>query len=207
MPENLAFRFFRPSTVCRISLILAFLPCLVYPVAGKVVVDFDPALDYSKFKTFAFIGPVENLVMTQINPDLINPQMHRMVVRELEKKGLHEVTADRNPDLVVRYWAIPESQVNVAVMGNWGPYGAYIDGPWAGIYSSVPASNRKESTLILDLIDAQAKSLAWRAYVTHKLSDPEKDWKKTEEEFNEGFKSYPPSDKEKASKHGEPAKE
>jgi hypothetical protein len=195
MPENLTLRLCRRSALCRAGLILAILFCLAPLAAAKVVVDFDPAVDFSKFKTFTFIGPVENLVMTQINPDMINPQMHRMVVRELEKKGLREVNANENPDLVVRYWTIPESQVNVAVMGDWGPYRAYIDGRWAGVYGTVPASNRKESTLILDLIDRNAKSLAWRAYVTHKLSDPEKDWKKTEEEFVEGFKSYPPSDK------------
>ena len=126
MPENLALR------VCRASLIVAIL-CLAPLAAAMVVVDFDPAVDFSKFKTFTFIGPVENLVMTQINPDLINPQLHRMVVRELEKKGLREVNANENPDLVVRYWAIPESQVNVAVMGDWGPYRAYIDGRWAGV--------------------------------------------------------------------------
>lgn len=202
MPENPALRFCRRSTVSRASLILAIFLCLARTAAAKVVVDFDPAADFSKFKTFTFLGPIENLVMTQINPDLINPQFHRMVVRELEKKGLHEVSADQHPDLVVRYWAIPEGQVNVEVMGNWGAYRGYTDGRWAGAYGSVPASNRKESTLILDLIDRNAKSLAWRAYVTHKLSDPEKDWKKTEEQFIEGFKSYPPSDKGNEHKKG-----
>jgi len=197
MPENLALRLCRRSLVGRAGLILALLFSLTHPAAGKVVVDFDPGMDFSRFKTFAFIGPVENLVMTQVNPDLINPQFHRMVVRELGKKGLREVNPDQNPDLVVRYWAIPESQVNVAAMGNWGPYRAYIDGRWAGVYSSVPASNHRETTLILDLIEAATKSLAWREYVMHKLSDPGKDWKKTEEEFTEGFKSYPPSEKGK----------
>jgi hypothetical protein len=198
MPEHPTLRLCRASSLGRTGLVLALLFSLARPAAGKVVVDFDPSLDFTKFKTFAFIGPVENLVMTQVNPDLINPQLHRMVARELGKKGLREVNPDQNPDLVVRYWAIPESQVNVAVMGNWGPYRAYTDGPWASVYGSVPASNRRETTLILDLIDPKAKSLAWREYVTHKLSDPEKDWKKTEEEFTEGLKSYPPSDKEKA---------
>jgi len=202
MPENLMLRLCRRSSVCHASLILAFFLFLAHPAKAKPVVDFDPSVDFLKFKTFAFIGPVENLVMTQLNPDLINPQFHRMVVRELGKKGLREVNPDQNPDLVVRYWAIPESQVNVASMGDWGAYRAYIEGSWATVYDSVPASNRRESTLILDLIDAKAKALAWREYVTHKLSNPEKDWKKTEEEFTEGFKSYPPSDKEKADKRG-----
>ena len=200
MPEHSALRLCRRISVSRAGLILALLFSLARPAAGKVVVDFDPGLDFSQFKTFAFVGPVENLVMTEVNPDLINPQLHRMVVRELGKKGLREVNPDQNPDLVVRYWAIPEGQVNVGVMGNWGPYRAYIDGPWASVYGSVPASNRRETTLVLDLIGAKGKALAWREYVTHKLSDPEKDWKKTEEEFAEGLKGYPPSDKEKADK-------
>jgi len=67
----------------------------------------------------------------------------------------------------------------------------------------VTASNRREGTLILDLIDAKVKNLAWRLYLTRKLSDPDKDWKKADEEFTEGFKSYPPSDKDKAEKRKE----
>lgn len=179
---------------------------LVLPATAKTSVDFDPDVDFSKFKTFAFIGPVENLVMIQLNPDLINTRMHDMVARELQKKGLREVSANQSPDLVVRYWAIPESQVNVAVMGNWAPYGAYIDGRWSNVYNSVPTSNRRESTLILDLIQARSKSLAWRIYLIRKFSEPEKDWKKAEEEFTEGFKSYPPSDKMRADKRRENTK-
>jgi hypothetical protein len=187
----------------RFSLTLLFLGGLCLPATAKINIDFDPDLDFSKYKTFAYIGGVENLVMLQLNPDLINIRIHRMVVRELEKKGLREVNPNQSPDLVVRYWASSESQVNVAVMGNWGPYGPYIGSYWGNIYNSVTASNRREGTLILDLIDAKAKNLAWRLYLTRKLSDPDKDWKKADEEFTEGFKSYPPSDKDKAEKRKE----
>jgi hypothetical protein len=188
---------------CRFSLTLLFLGALCLPATAKISIDFDPDLDFSKYKTFAYIGGVENLVMLQLNPDLINIRIHRMVVRELEKKGLREVNPNQSPDLVVRYWASSESQVNVAVMGNWGPYGPYIGSYWGNIYNSVTASNRREGTLILDLIDAKVKNLAWRLYLTRKLSDPDKDWKKADEEFTEGFKSYPPSDKDKAEKRKE----
>jgi hypothetical protein len=191
---------------CRFRVLVVFLlglyaACL--PAAAKINIDFDPEVDFSKYKTFAYIGGVENLVMMQLNPDLINIRIHRMLVREMEKKGLREVNANQNPDLVIRYWASSESQVNVAVMGNWGPYGPYIGSYWGNIYNSVTASNRREGTLILDLIDAKAKNLAWRLYLTRKLSDPDKDWKKADEEFAEGFKSYPPSDKDKAEKRKE----
>ena len=198
--------FSRPEfrrLLCRFSLTFLFLGALCLTATAKINLDFDPDLDFSKYKTFAYIGGVENLVMLQLNPDLINIRIHRMVVRELEKKGLHEVNPNQSPDLVVRYWASSESQVNVAVMGNWGPYGPYIGSYWGNTYNSVTASNRREGTLILDLIDPKVKNLAWRLYLTRKLSDPDKDWKRADEEFTEGFKSYPPSDKDKAEKRKE----
>ncbi|HKM65608.1 MAG TPA: DUF4136 domain-containing protein [Candidatus Acidoferrum sp.] len=186
---------------------LVLLLALALPSAAKITIDFDPNLDFSKFKTFAYIGGVENLVMMQLNPDLINTRVHRMVVRELEKKGLREVAPEQNPDLVVRYWANSETQVDVAVMGNWGVYGPYIGSYWGYLYNTVIATNQRQGTLILDLIDPKAKALAWRVYLVRKLSDPDRDWKKAEEEFTEGFKSYPPSDKEKEEKRREREKQ
>lgn len=176
-------------------------------VSAKTSVDFDPNLDFSKFKTFAYAGGVENLVSIQMNPDLINIRFHHMVVRELEKKGLHEVNPGQNPDLIVRYWANPETQVDVTVMGNWGAFGPYISGDWSNLYNLVTASSRHMGTLILDLIDPRAKTLVWRVYLVRKMSDPDKDPKKAEDEFTESFKSYPPSDKDKEEKRQERARE
>ena len=67
--------------------VLALLSGFALSVSGKTTIDFDPKIDFSKFKTFAYVGGVENLVAIQLNPDLINLRFHHMVVRELEKKG------------------------------------------------------------------------------------------------------------------------
>lgn len=178
---------------------------LALPVRAKVVVDFDPNLDFSRYKTYAFIGGVENLVAIQLNPDLIENRMHHSVSRELDKRGLREVKPEENPDLVVRYWANASTQVDVAVAGNWGPYSAYIGGYWSFLYESVSASSKKEGALIIDLIDPKAKSLAWRLYLICKFANPDKEWKKTDEEISKGFESYPPSDKAKEDKKQERA--
>ncbi len=87
-------------------LLLAGLVLLLFavPATGKLAVDFNPNLDFSKFKTFAFIGGVEQLVRMQLNPDQLNNRIHRAVTRELTAKGLREVKPEENPDLVVRYW-------------------------------------------------------------------------------------------------------
>jgi len=188
-------------------LILIILGGLVPVVSAKTTIDFDPRIDFSKFKTFTYLGGVENLVSIQMNPDLINIRFHHMVVRELEKKGLHEVNPGQNPDLIVRYWANPETQVDVTVMGNWGPYGPYIGNDWASDYNAVTSTSHHLGTLILDLIDPKAKALVWRAYLVRKMSDPDKDPKKAEDEFTESFKSFPPSEKEKDEKRQERARE
>jgi Domain of unknown function (DUF4136) len=180
---------------------------LAFSVSAKTTVDFDPSIDFSKFKTFAYVGGVENLVMIEMNPDLINIRFHHMVVRELEKKGLHEVNPGQKPDLIVRYWANPETQVDVAVMGNWGAFGPFIGGNWSYVYNSVTSTSGHMGTLILDLIDPKAKALVWRVYLVRKMSDPDKDPKKAEDEFTEGLKSYPPSDKAKEEKRQERGKE
>jgi Domain of unknown function (DUF4136) len=92
---------------------------IAQPATARVEVDFNPNLDFSQFKTYAYIGGVEHLVMMQLNPELINDRVHRAVQRELSKKGLREVQPNENLDLVVRYWASSQVQLNVAATGNW----------------------------------------------------------------------------------------
>ncbi len=99
---------------------------------ARTVVDFNPHLDFSKYKTFAFVGGVENLLMFPVNPDLISERVHRAVTRELTAKGLREVQSSQNPDLIVRYWANPSSQVNVTTMGAWGAYRPFEPSRWRG---------------------------------------------------------------------------
>jgi hypothetical protein len=175
------------------------------PLQAKVVVDFDPNLDFSRYNTYAFIGGVENLVAIQLNPELIENRMHHSVSRALDKRGLREVRPEDKPDLVVRYWAISSTPVDVAVAGNWGPYRAYVGGDWSFLFEGVSASSKKEGALIIDLIDPKAKSLAWRLYLIRKLTNPDKEWKRADEEISKGFEGYPPSDKAKEDKKKERA--
>jgi hypothetical protein len=175
------------------------------PVHARVAVDFDPNLDYSKYKTYAFIGGIENLVSLLVNPDLIDIRLHHSVSRELQKHGLREVNPQQNPDLVVRYWANGSAQVDVAVTGNWGPYGAYVGSYWGYLYNDVSANSQKEGALVIDLIDPKTKNLAWRLYLVRKISEPDKVWKKVDEEFAKAFDNYPPSDAAKEDKKKERA--
>jgi Domain of unknown function (DUF4136) len=191
----------------RVWMALASLLLTGLPAMAKVEVDFNPNLDFSQFKTYAYIGGVEHLVMLQLNPELINDRVHRAVQRDLTKKGLREVQPSENPDLVARYWANSQVQANVAATGNWGPYGPYLGTYWGFMYDAMSASSTREGMLVLDLIDAKNKDLAWQLYLVRKIVKVDKDWKKADQDFAKGFESYPPSPKQIEEKKKERANE
>jgi hypothetical protein len=195
----------RPNAFAVSALLILAGLLAVSPLFGKTVVDFDPGLDFSKFKTFAYIGGVENLLMFEVNPGLVSDRLHRAVNRELTKKGLREVQPGQNPDLVVRFWANPSRQVNVSTMGEWGPYSPYIGSFWEWTYNDVSAASAKEGALLIDLINPRNKDLVWRLYLIHKITTPDKEWKKADDEITKGFESYPPSAKELEEKKRERA--
>ncbi len=53
-----------------------------------------------------------------------------------------------------------------------------------------------DARLIIDLIDAKRKDLAWRLYVMQRIADDDSIWGKVLSEISKGFESYPPSKKE-----------
>jgi len=190
-----------------LPILFAFVPLFLSssPLVAKTAIDFNPNLDFSKYKTFTFIGGVENLTMFQVDPQLMFDRIHHAVQDGLTKRGLREVELSQHPDLVIRYWANPPSQVNVATMGNWSPYRAYIDSYWGWIYNDVSNASAKEGSLIIDFIDPKSKDLAWRVYLMRKITTPDKEWKKADEELSKAFDAYPPSAADKEGKKNERA--
>ena len=66
------------------------------PATAKVAIDFDPNLDFSKYKTFAYIGGQEQLLRLQLNPDQFNNQAVVYPTRGgLAKKKLRRKTNRR----------------------------------------------------------------------------------------------------------------
>src|SRR5262252_2759385 len=180
----------------RIAGLLFVLFCAM-DVKAKMATDFNPNFDFSKYKTFAYIGGVESLVRMQLNPDLLNNRLHRAVVRELTARGLREVQPEENPDVVVRYWVQAESNAQVTGTVHWGIYGSYYGGYWTVMYTTMSTTVTHKGTLGIELIDAKARDLAWRLFVSEKIihSDPDKIWKIADSNIIKGFKSYPPTAK------------
>jgi hypothetical protein len=163
---------------------------------AKINVDFDPGLDFSKFKTFAYIGGVNKLEFRQLDPNLISNQVHAGVSQALIQRGLKEVKPDQQPDLVVRYLANSQSKLVSAAVGDWGEFGPLIGDYWAYTYDMMTAETSLDASLIIDLIDPKRKDLAWRLFLDQKITDDDSIWPKVLGQISKGFESYPPSKKQ-----------
>jgi hypothetical protein len=172
---------------------------------AKTVIDFDPNLNFSRFKTFAYLGGVEHLAMMQLNPDQIRDELHAAVARELGKRGLREVRQDQNPDIVVRYWVNTQMGADYAPTGIWNGFALYIGDYWAYNFDLMNAQSIDEGSLLIDLIDVKAKDLAWRLYLEQKILNRNDVWKTVNQEITKAFESFPPTDKEKEEKRKERA--
>jgi hypothetical protein len=187
-----------------ISLFLVVLSLAPLAIA-RMNFDFDPSLDFSQFKTFAYIGGVNTLEFRQLDPNLISNQVHAGVSKALTQRGLKEVRPDQQPDLVVRYMANSQSKLVSAAVGDWVQFGPYISDYWAYTYDLMSAETSLDASLIIDLIDLKRKDLAWRLYLDQKITNDDTIWPKVIGQISKGFESYPPSQKQIAEKRKERA--
>jgi hypothetical protein len=187
-----------------VSLFL-FILILAPAVLAKMNVDFDPNLDFSKFKTFAYIGGANMLEFRQLNPNYITDRVHSGVSQALIQRGLKEVKPDEQPDLVVRYWANSQSQIVSPSAGTWGQFGPYVSDYWAYTYDLMRSESALDASLVIDVIDAKRKDLAWRLYMEQKIVDDDSIWNKVLNDISKGFESYPPSKKQIEEKRKERA--
>jgi uncharacterized protein DUF4136 len=181
------------------ALLLCLFAVLLAPLSrAKENVDFNPNLDFTKYRTFAYVGGVEHLVMLQLNPNEIRDNIHDAVARELTKRGLKEVKRNENPDLVVRYFANTQANSNYAPTNDWGGFDPFIFDQWAYSYDVWNAATTiREGSLLIDLIDVQRKDLAWRLLLQQKILNVDKIWDKINQEITRAFESFPPTEKEK----------
>lgn len=187
-------------------LILTF-AVLSVAARDKSNIDLNPNLDFTQYKTFAFIGGVQHLDRLQLNPNLIRDTVHDSVSRALTAHGLKEVPRDQHPDLVVRYLVETNTQINFSGEDDWGGYDMYTADWWSQAYTVWLSSTTRQGSLMIDLIDAKRRDLAWRLFLQQQLLNVDKLPEKVDKEIAKGFESYPPTEKDKEEARKEHAKQ
>jgi hypothetical protein len=148
--------------------------------------DYNPATDFSKYKTFAWHETGD------IKDPIWRDRIRSAVSAELMRKGYRE--DDSNPNLwVVAHTRLDEqTQINTYNSGwgyGWGWYGGGV-GMTTSTVQQIPVG-----TLIVDLVDANQKEMVWRGTATKTLdpsSSPEDKQAHLQEAVTKMFENYPP---------------
>ena len=174
--------------------VLSSITCFVLAialVAAGVTVDFDKETDFSKFKTYAWKKGTP--AASSLNED----RVHKAIDAQLAAKGLTKT--DGEADVYV-YSHVKTSRQQQVSVDNFG-YGGYPGwGGWGGAWTttSVNVHDVVEGTLIVDLVNAGNKQLAWRGLAT-KTVFPDTKAEKIEKIINQSvakmFQKFPPAPK------------
>lgn len=151
--------------------------------------DYDPASNFSGYKTFAVHTEAIKGSALETAP-LIKTRVNEAVTSELRKKGLVN-TQEEDADLIVYPYAATKDKINVtdwgySYGGYWGryPYGRNID-----------VNQYTEASLVLDLVDNKTDQLLWRGIgtgVVHPEKSPEERTKIINEAVAKILAQYPP---------------
>lgn len=192
----------------RVLVVVLLASCLLR--AGNVETDFDPAVDFSRFKTFSFVGEQEITRTGLLSDPTIRERLKNFIAGAMEPVGLHEVPIDQKYSLAVRYWVTRQQKKEETVVSSPDPflagYPAYWTGAWAWSYDEYVIYHYVEGTLVVDLIDPATKDLVWRTFLRQKIEDREKAYAEAKNNLAKSFAMFPPSPYQKEKMKAQRAK-
>ena len=156
----------------RRRLSLALLAFAVLPVAvegQKIKVEFDKNLNFANFRTFAFAPP------DAVSRPMLVANIAGAVEEELTARGLQKDTV--HPDLYIQMYGGTESDMAVTYSDLYSGYSGGIP-PfdqsfliWGATPGVTTTAIVHKGQLIIDLIDASVKKVAWRGIAKENLSE------------------------------------
>jgi hypothetical protein len=137
--------------------------------AQKIKVEYNKELDFSRFKTFAW-GQHDAVSRPMLALAILGAIEH-----ELTNRGLHKV--ENNPDVFIQVYGSVDSDMNVnyfdplySGMGGIPSFDSSF-AMWGYMPGATTTVVVHKGQLVVDVIDAREKKLAWRGKATEKLSD------------------------------------
>jgi len=169
----------------------------------KVITDFDPSVEFSAFRTFAFSGMTDRGYESgESDNSPLRGRIKEMVDEQLAAKGLRQVSLEDRHDLLAHLFFGVKDEQRVQNTGmKPGLYGRrvetyeYHDGGWTPVKSSrMTTYEDHEGVLIVDLADSSKKALVWRAVIREVLGNSlEKNFEMANKGVAEAFEAYPPA--------------
>ena len=133
----------------------------------QVTNDFNPAVDFAQFRTWAWKDPAVQYQPNNpmLKSDLTEQRIIQAVGSQLDQRGLRPVASGAKPDLLVQTYLIVANRQE-QVVTNYG-YGRPWGGPWGGYWGPAAYNETRNviyqvGTLQIDLTDAKNGRLVWR---------------------------------------------
>ena len=168
--------------------------CSLGVQAQKIHVDYDKQLNFSQFKTFAW-APHGAVAHPMLAANIIGA-----IEDELKQRGLQKVEINNHPGLIIQvYGSIDQESTLYSndplynATGGIPPFDPSFSGSlWSGYYGNTTVTIHK-GQLVVDLIDAANKKLAWRGMSQQNLAahDPNKLVSQVNTAISKMFKQYP----------------
>jgi hypothetical protein len=161
--------------------------------AQKISVNYDKQLDFSQFKTYAW-APIGAVSRPMLAANIVGA-----IDDEMKAHGIQKVELNQNPGLVIRIYGSVDQESTLysndplyMATGGIPPFDPSFSGPLTtGMYGNTTVTIHK-GELVVDLIDAANKKLAWRGIAQQNLShNPDKLLDQVNTAIAKLFKQYP----------------
>ena len=159
--------------------------------------DFDHAVNFRAYKTWAWYprqtkdtegGPARGY------ESFTDQRIQQAVAKDLAAKGMTQV--ESQPDVFVAYSVRVENkqQMSGSPYGYGYPYYGYGYGGFGGYPYGGGSYTYKAGTVIIDIVDARRKELAWRGTGQAQLNNNSISEDETFRIVNSVMANYPPTD-------------
>jgi len=136
--------------------------------AQKVHTDRDKDADFTKYKTFTFLGWQND--SDKLLNDLDKDRMLKAFGNELDSRQLKKAD-DNDADMAISLFLVVEQKTSTTAYTNYygggGAYGGYRRGAWGwggGSSNTTYTENDYiKGTLVMDVYDNETKNLIWQA--------------------------------------------
>lgn len=161
----------------------------------KTTYDFDPTVDFSKYKTYGYTNEAKSLPVQELD----RARLLAAIDTELAAKGF---TKSDNPDVLIDLQVkLEQKQTATATNTGVGYYGGPYRYGWGAGYGGtthINVENYVDGTLFINMIDKGTEKLVWQGRGTKTLAEnpsPEKKEANVKYAVKQIFLKYPPAKK------------
>ncbi len=163
--------------------------------AQKVTGDFEESTDFSKYKTYEFIGWQDD--SDQVMNDFDKKRLRESIQSEMAARQFEYV--ESGGDMAVSLFVVVDQKTSTTAYTNYYGGAGYGrgrrgHGGWGNgsATTSYSENDYLEGTLVLDMLDEESKDLIWQGVATGTINkNPQKREKKIPKAVTKLMKKFP----------------